>query len=122
MIRFTAGTVTVDIDTYQWGYEAGTVQLERVFGTTPVGHLFRAKIEKTARMLTVEFFNSDTLVSALRELTLYVGRTGARVQFFPDTTDLGTFRWLDWPQESEFRHVVEGKLRVQLPLVEQVVG
>lgn len=122
MIRFTAGAVSVDIDTYQWGYEAGTVQLERVFGQSPVGHLFRTKLELTARMLTVEFFNSDTLISSLRELGLSAMRTGTRVQFFPDTADLGTFRWIDWPVETEYRHIVEGKLRVELPIVEQVVG
>jgi len=122
VIRFTAGAVSVDIDTYQWGYEADTVQLERVFGQTPVGKLFRTKVELTVRTLVVQFFNSDTLISDLRELGLHAMRTGARVQFFPDTTDLATFRWIDWPQETEYRQIVEGKLRVELPLIEQVVG
>ena len=122
MIRFTAGTITVDIDTYQWGYTAGTVHLERVFGVTPVGKLFRQKLELTVRTLEVEFFNADTTISSLRELGLYAARTGTRVQFFPDTTDLGTFRWIDWPLDVSYRQVVEGKLRMEVPLVEQVVG
>lgn len=119
MIRFTAGTVSVDIASYQWGYTAGTVQLERVFGNTPVGKLFREKVGRTSRTLTVQFANSDTTISALRELSLYAQRTATRVQFFPDTTDLATYRWIDWPAEVVFTHVTENRLRVELELVEQ---
>lgn len=120
MIRFVAGPFTVNIDSYQWGYRAGVLYLERVFGTTPVGTLFRSKIGDDTRSLVVTFAQSDTLLSQLRELGLYAARTATRVQFIPDTADLGTFRWIDWSPAIEFRHVIEGRIRVEIPIMEQV--
>jgi hypothetical protein len=43
-VRFSIpGVFTVDLPCFRWGYTANTVYLEREFGTTPVGTLFRAK-------------------------------------------------------------------------------
>lgn len=120
MVRFTAGSYTVDLSSYQWGYKAGTVYLERDLGTTPSGVFYRQKVGTVSRVLQVRFAQSDTLLSQLRELGVYAGRYGRRVQFFPDTLDLGTFRWLDWPVSFEVRQVVEGRLDIEVPLVEQV--
>lgn len=120
MIRFTVGARSVDIPSYQWGYKAGTAYLERSLGETPAGHVYRNKVGTTARVLTVQFHQSDAgYVSPLRELLLYAMRSGQRVQFFPDTTDLGTYRWIDLQPALDVQHGVEGRLRVEIPLVEQ---
>lgn len=119
MIRFVLGTLSVDLQSYQWGYRSGTSYLERVLGTSGGGVLYRQKVGTTQRLLTVEFQQSDASLSQLRELGILAGRTGRRVQFIPDTTDLGTYRWVDWPAEMDVQHSVEGRLVIEVPLVEQ---
>lgn len=120
MVRFTVGSLSVTLNPYQWGYEDGRVYVERSFGTTPVGTFFKQRVGDSARTLVVTFANSDATISALRELSIHAMRKARRVQFFPDTTDLGTFRWIDWPTDFAMRHVTENYLRLELPLLEQV--
>lgn len=119
MTRFTVGTYSVDLNCYQWGYRSGTAYLERPVGVSAGGVQFRQKTETSQRLLTATFAQDEVSMALLRDLGIYAARTGQRVQFFPDTLDLGTFRWLDWPPELRVQHSVEGRLMLEIPLVEQ---
>jgi hypothetical protein len=71
-------------------------------------------------VLAVTFATKDLQISVLRELTISAMRNGQRVQFFPNTTDLSTYRWIDWPTEVQTTYVLENHLIIELPLIEQV--
>jgi len=121
VIRFTdpVSGYSVDVQSYQWGYDDGTTYLQREFGRTSAGVLFREILDTTARPMTVTFEGDRTLAEALRTLSSLVMAYGGRVQFFPDTSDLGTYRWIDWQPDWTNAYVTDWRHRVKITLAEQ---
>lgn len=122
MIRFTEplSGYSIDVPSYQWGYDDGVEHIERRFGETNAGVLWRERVpDVSRRTLTVTFTGDRALAEQLRNLTYYALRSGGRVQFFPDTATLGTFRWLDWALTLPNTHVLDLRHSLRLTLVEQ---
>ena len=122
MIRFTEpqSGFSVDVQSYQWGYEDGTTYVQREFGTSAAGVLYRERVaDVTSRTLQVTFEGSRSLAESIRTLTYLAMRHGGRVQFYPDTADLGTYRWIDWQSTMENAHLMDWRHRIELTLVEQ---
>ena len=115
------GAWGITLPAYKWGYVSGTEFLMRAAATTAWGRQFRIPINDTRRGMTVTFREIDTLIDALRTITVFAHRFVRPVRFYPNyDTAPGTYWVLDWAQTVTFNRVLDNREEVELVLLEQV--